>query len=77
MISTKSRAYRAREIWRTPHTDKLGQHYTAVDRRPTNQARGSRPTRRHPREDSQPATVVVTNSRTSRLHWHVLAASHS
>jgi len=42
-------------------TQPNGQHYTAADRRPTNQVsawqaeRGSRPTRRHPREETASA----------------------
>ena len=43
-----------------------GKHYTAVDRPPTNQisawqagTRGSRPTRRHPREDPRVETAFV------------------
>jgi len=56
LVRNKSRACRARGLWRTTrHTDKLAALYTAADRRPTNQVsawqaeRGSRSTRRHPR----------------------------
>jgi len=58
-MSATSRACRAREIWRTTRHTEKGQHYTAADRRPTNQVsawqagRGSRPRHaRHPREET-------------------------
>jgi len=65
-MSATSRAYRAHGIYRTTqHTDKRAALYTAADRRPTNQVsawlaeRGSRPTRRHPREDPHEGTASV------------------
>ena len=50
-----------------------GQHYTAADRRPTNQVsawqagRESRPTRRHPREET--ASVEFKLNRSDDAEW--------
>ena len=65
-MSATSRACRARVEFEERHDTRTnGQRYTAADRRPTNQVsawqaeRGSRPTRRHPREETVSVEVEL------------------